>query len=827
MTRKLPKLRTASLRTTPNRNSELLTGALAVACMFSAGVAHGQATDAEVIILPSVDVETTAVKPVKATRRATVRKTTTTKTARRVVKPVVCTPELTGTPVCAAEDAEAARVAEAEAAEAARQASAGSNPNADPNAAFKVDTLSGNKTPGKLLDTSRTVYTISKEVLETTATTSVRQLARSTPGISLGFGEGGNAFGDNLYIRGFKANNDIFVDGVRDPSVGVRENFMTEQVEIFKGPSATVGGRGTTGGALNISTKKPSDLSFQRYTATVGNAGLKRGTFDVNFAVDERLQFRLGAMVQESGVAGRDYVKDNRSGLSIAAQYALTDDLSVTVDYYHLEMDQTPDWGVPFSTDAGLPVSELGIDRSTFYGVRGRDFQTATQDVGTVTAKWELGENLTLTNTLRASKSVNDYILSGPEGLTTNGSTNPEDWTVRLAFKSQYQTTDTVANVTELVGEGHLGGMQHNYTFGASIDKIDISKVGYDGLTSESYQAPAGTRGCTVSAVNPDAVAEGCWIGETPVRGTSPTYTTVKTKAVYALDTITLSPSWILNGGVRVDWYDIQRSGVDGRSGEAFSLSRKDTLINWNAGVTYKPRENLSFYAAASTSSNPMGSELAAGGGFYGGLDDGGSLLKPEKSTSFELGAKYELYDNLLLSAALFQTTKSNAREDSGGRGQPQVTSDSGEYRIRGIELSVAGKVADRINLFGGAVFMQSEILKSSSEEAIGQEFPNIAHQSFNLLATYDVSDRLMIGAQANYAGKVKLGSLSPNGNTLPSHWTFDLVGEYELTKSTALKFNVKNVADTTYYDAAYRSGSPFVYVAPGREISVTLDMKF
>ena len=57
-------------------------------------------------------------------------------------------------------------------------------------------------------------------------------------GVTIGTGEGGNAFGDRFFIRGFDARNDVFVDGIRDPAVNIRENFFTEQVEILKGPSA-------------------------------------------------------------------------------------------------------------------------------------------------------------------------------------------------------------------------------------------------------------------------------------------------------------------------------------------------------------------------------------------------------------------------------------------------------------------------------------------------------------------------------------------------------------------------------------------------------------
>jgi catecholate siderophore receptor len=78
----------------------------------------------------------------------------------------------------------------------------GGNPYAHPDAPYKVDKSSSTKLTEPLLDTPRTVTTISKEVLEDKQATSIRELARTTPGVTLGTGEGGNAFGDVLFIRG-------------------------------------------------------------------------------------------------------------------------------------------------------------------------------------------------------------------------------------------------------------------------------------------------------------------------------------------------------------------------------------------------------------------------------------------------------------------------------------------------------------------------------------------------------------------------------------------------------------------------------------------------
>ena len=82
-------------------------------------------------------------------------------------------------------------------------------------------------------------------------------------------------------------------------------------------------------------------------------------------------------------------------------------------------------------------------------------------------------------------------------------------------------------------------------------------------------------------------------------------------------------------------------------------------------------------------------------------------------------------------------------------------------------------------------------------------------------------------GAQVNWAGEVDLGTTAPNGNKLPSYTTIDLVGSYDISDNAAIRFGVKNAGDATYYDTAYRSGEPFTYVAPGREIWAAIDVNF
>ena len=104
----------------------------------------------------------------------------------------------------------------------------------------------------------------------------------------------------------------------------------------------------------------------------------------------------------------------------------------------------------------------------------------------------------------------------------------------------------------------------------------------------------------------------------TPVRSADATLTDVTTRSLYLNDTITFNPQWQLNLGARLDDYSVSRTTTEAG---ADTLSRDDTMFNWNAGVVWKPRDNGSIYLSYATSTNPVGDELDAGGGSYNGID--------------------------------------------------------------------------------------------------------------------------------------------------------------------------------------------------------------
>ena len=109
-----------------------------------------------------------------------------------------------------------------------------------------------------------------------------------------------SAAGDNIFIRGFNARNDIYIDGARDPGEVSRDMFNTESVEVAKGPTSVTGGRGATGGSINLVTKSANLQDSASVRLTGGNADHKRAHLRRQSQAD-----RFGRVPLERHVAGR------------------------------------------------------------------------------------------------------------------------------------------------------------------------------------------------------------------------------------------------------------------------------------------------------------------------------------------------------------------------------------------------------------------------------------------------------------------------------------------------------------------------------------------
>ncbi len=523
-------------------------------------------------------------------------------------------------------------------------------------------------------------------------------------------------------------------------------------------------------------------------------------------------------MYHESDTPGRDEVFNDRWGVAAALLWTPIESLAFTLDYYHLDTDEMPDYGHPWNGDANAPFD---VDRDNFYGLVNRDFRETFADIYTGRIEYAPTENATIRSVTRYGRTGNAYVVSAPERPDISDP-DPANWTLRANPKNRNSVNDYIANQTDATVDLNIGGLDHTIVAGFEISHEEIENRPFAFLDSEDPSTGNPISPSTVfqNIFNPDPFA--AWPFPVEESGAY-SLAKVDSNALYFLDTIKFGESFSVFGGVRFDDYSIEVESVGGRG--AGSFANDTNFVNWHLGALWKPAENASIYASFGSSSNPSGEQVDGLGDSYGGITASTENLDPERNKSYEIGAKWNIFDeHLALTAAIYRTDKTNARVqiEPGFGGAFGL---EGEQRVQGIELGFSGNVTEQWSLYGGLSLLEAEITAAPDPEDVGGKIPNVAETSFNALSRYEITDRIHIGGQASYQGPRAGGSTVDIGTEIPGYWRFDFFGGWQVTDRVGISFNVLNATDKVYYDALYRSGTPFVYIAPGRSALFTVDI--
>ena len=290
------------------------------------------------------------------------------------------------------------------------------NPYSEEGAPYKAKISGDQRRVKELAETPATISVITQAAVKESGKSDLRSILGAQPGITIGTGENGNAFGDRYIIRGHEARSDVFIDGLRDPGMTTRESFAVDQIEITKGPSSTFAGRGSTGGAINSITKQPNaDKDFTEIGIGFGTDDYRRTTLDTNQVINDRASVRLNLLDASEQVPDRDPADKSRRGLLLSGKLKATEKLDLSADFYHLDAQDTPDLGTYFNTTTRKPVKDIPV-----YLQSGRDHLDTDVDTLTLKAGFRLNDKLRLQNSMRIGKTQNSYITTGARGSTRN-----------------------------------------------------------------------------------------------------------------------------------------------------------------------------------------------------------------------------------------------------------------------------------------------------------------------------------------------------------------------------------------------------------------------
>lgn len=712
--------------------------------------------------------------------------------------------------------------------------------------------------PGTLQDMPQTVNVVPQKIIQEQKISTIDQALRAVPGVTVAIGEGGGGLnGDQFRIRGLQAKGDIYVDGLRDFGVYVRDAFATEQVEVFKGPSSESFGQGTGGGVINLSQKTAHLGDAGSVEVTVGNGPYARTVIDINKQINATTAARAVAMYHDQDLVDRDHNFSNRWGFLGSVAFGLGTDTSLSVNYLHQEGDRTPDYGVPIlarsgtatKANPGTPVTEWLVPKSTYYG-KSVDHDETQTDILTARFKSKLNQEVSVFSDTRLAFYSRDFasgpaecgttVVAGYACATQFASGDYEHATLNYGGGNPGYEQDTwgAQNITGVNANFNAGGFKHEAV--AGVDVYYQSNERRTWFVNGTKQP--GTFGSDVATiVNPvyeNVTGYTLYHDDSLNNGRRESDAT--SFAVFASDRLWLTKEVSLLGGIRWDHYEADfgyqcvTGGTTTCTGGDGWKELSSTTEFWSPklSVIWEPTANQNYYVSWARAFSPTGGFISNEVNSIG-TAAGQSALDPEVSETWEAGVKYTLLGGRLgLTAAAFHIMKDNARyTDSGGDSIPS----SEIQRVQGIELGISGQLTKAWSMQAAYAYLDSEILSNGPPnrngvvtQTVGNRVQQTPENTFSLWTTYDLSTafytgpgKLLVGGGVTYAD----GYFTNSANTywIPHQLTFDGLVSYEID-SWRLALNGLNLTDELYYVESQNNRAT---VAPGRTVLFTVAKTF
>lgn len=644
------------------------------------------------------------------------------------------------------------------------------------------------KTATPIKDLPQSVKVITADVLQDAGVTNLAGALDLSSGISRQSNLGG--LWDSYAMRGFTGDpnfgSDYMVNGFNSSRGynGMRDGANTASVEVLKGPSSALYGRGEPGGTVNISTKKP--LFQPQYTVgfSYDSQNTARTNADLTGPLNEQMAYRLN-MAYEQGDSFRDNVSHDRYLVAPSFLWMISPDTTLS---YEIEAQRQR---APFDRGVLAVNGELGkVDRATFLG-EPADGKNTVESLGhQVFLQHQIDEDWQLQTGV-------SYRESSLEGYSTEASSLRSDgqtlWRQRR-FRD-YSATD-MSGRFEVLGKLRGLGLVHSVLGG--VDAYDFSDE-----RRQKRGRPSATTPYAIDIYNPvyGALA--------PTMSTTTNYDEhQQSKAAYVQDQIEFSKQWKGLAALRYDSYEQKITNY--LSG---GLVTKQDLSSTSPrlGLVYQPTTQLSLYASTAGGFRPNS-----------GVSKTGDAFPAEKSKSYELGTKFDSADNKVsTTVSIYQIKKQNVLTTDPSDINYSIA--VGEVQSQGLELDLSGEVARDWRVSTAYAWTDAKVTQSSTAAAAtglaeGRRMANVPRHSGSIFVTRLMplanGDSATVGMGLNHVGS-RLGAVDENtAFKLPAYNTLKFVSSYVLNKKTRFEFSIDNLMDKTYYTASYSQ----LWVTPGSE---------
>jgi iron complex outermembrane recepter protein len=634
---------------------------------------------------------------------------------------------------------------------------------------------SATKSDTSLLEAPQAVTVITAQQIKDQAATTVGAALRYTPGVVAEQYGGTDVRLDRFMIRGFDTSMP-YLDGLWTggrytllaPSV---DPYGLERVEVLRGPSSVMYGQNIPGGMVNLISKRPTDTPLHEVGVQVGNHDNKQLSFDLSDALNESgsLRYRLTGQATDSQTQV-DHVKDDRYFIAPALTWQPDEDTTLTV-LTHFQRQ-----------NGGMLSQSLPASASLHSGPYGRlssSFFTGEPDMNRFSRnEYSLGyafehrfnDTWTVRQNLRYSHADTDLSYVAASGFI-------DDTSLLDRFSlSSHAWVKSIAVDTQAEARFATGDWQHTATFGVDYNRSHDRWTEIDGSASP-LDILNPVYGQPFTLPEPDFVTDD----------------TVVNKGLYAQDQVRLD-HWVFTGSLRHDWADTTTRDLVADS----KTDQNDSKTTGRAGVVYLFDNGLAPYASYSTSFQPS----------IGTNADSGAALKPTTGKQYEAGLKYQPPgQNSSVTLSAYELTQENVVTTNSL--PPFNTTQSGEVRIRGLELSGVADLGDGLKGLFAYTLMNAKVTKDLSYE--GNRPKDTPRQMASLWLDKTLQSGPLkgfgAGAGVRYVGQ-REGDQA-NDIKLPANTLFDGALHYDY-KHWRASINATNLLDDKYVATCDNTGFCF-----------------
>lgn len=644
-------------------------------------------------------------------------------------------------------------------------------------------------------------------------------------------------------MNNFNANNNpsvgIYVDEVflSSPALMTLNMMDVERVEVLKGPQGTLYGRNSSGGALNIISKKPSQERSGFVSITAANYDNLKFEGAIGGGLSETLSGRVALSYESQGesyhetLAGKDFGDSDSYGLRAQLRYegdALTWNLAAS----YMEQDLT---NTPFSYLGGLFADTAFNPCPTGFG---------SSCLNTPEAAGAFAPS---------NLPVSDDPFKHAFQTSRIDEMNIDTETSNLIYRLDYDFENvTLTSVTGYISQDRTYGENFWSTpleLFAVVHDEEIEQFSEELRFSGDNDLATWTAGIFYSrdeftsenTVNSADLA-GLLLGVNPLFWDVDQETTAW--AIFGSIDWRLTETLTLVTGLRYSDESTEFKGgtmADIGGGTFIPLTLQDDEVDEDnvsgrISLEWRPTDELLVYGSYSTGFKS--------GGFFGDFSTDAPELEPydsEEVSAIEIGAKYTFADgSAQLDTAIFYYDYSDIQTFVPTSFGQRLTNIE-EADIFGVDIELQAVPTEGLNIRLGLGYLDTEMSDSfvdpntGSQTFEGNELPNAAELQYTATIRYEfpVSDGLSVALQADtkYTDDMfREGTNNPLAVTDSYSVSNARVSVLEVDGKWELSLWVKNIADEEYFQEVFpQSTVGAVAALPGapRTYGLTLNYNF